>query len=125
MEELKQQVTDTAKKIEKYDGRLKQYRENMQVQNNLLLFYTSLGENAEQNKLGPCKDDALKFWKEIWESPIRHNKDASQIKYICKETQGKHMNDVVITSEMIKRQIKAVKTWGAPCLLYTSPSPRD
>ena len=33
MEELKQQVTATAKKIERYDGCLKQYRENSQFQN--------------------------------------------------------------------------------------------
>ena len=50
----------------------------------------------------------------MWETPTRHNKDASQIKDICKETQGKQMDDIVITTEMIKRQVKAVNNWSAP-----------
>ena len=62
MEKLKQLVTATAKKIERYNGHLKQYRENTKFWNKQWLFYTSLGENAEQKKLGPCKDDVLKFW---------------------------------------------------------------
>lgn len=44
MEELKQLVTATAKKIEIYDGHAKQYRENTQSQNNQRLFYKSLGD---------------------------------------------------------------------------------
>ena len=88
MEELKHRVTAKAKKIERYDGRLKQYRENTQFQNNQQLFYTSLGENAEWNKLGPCTDD-VKILARNLGSLTKHNENTSWIKDICKETQGK------------------------------------
>lgn len=34
--------------------------------------------------------------------------------YICIETQGKHMDDVVISAEMIENQIKPAKKWSEP-----------
>ncbi|KAG8137834.1 hypothetical protein E2320_003781 [Naja naja] len=45
MEELKQHVIATAKKIERYKGRIKQYHENVQFRTNQHIFYQSLDEN--------------------------------------------------------------------------------
>ena len=45
---------------------------------------------------------------------MRHSKNASWIKDVCKETQGKQTDNIALTTEMIRRQVKALEYWSAP-----------
>ncbi|KAK9398763.1 lig1: DNA ligase 1 [Crotalus adamanteus] len=116
MEELKQHVLATAKKIERYEGRIKQYRENVQFRRNQHLFYRSLDKNQVQASVLPYKEKTLNFWKELWENPVEHNKTASWIKDIQKQATQNKMKNIVITIDMVAKQVKKVKNWSAPGL---------
>ncbi|KAK9395673.1 lig1: DNA ligase 1 [Crotalus adamanteus] len=116
MEKLKQRVIATAKKIERYEGRIKQYRENVQFRRNQHLFYRSLDENQVQTTVLPCKEKTLNFWKELWENPVEHNKTASWIKDIQKQATRNKMENIIITTNMVAKLVKKVKNWSAPGL---------
>ena len=111
-EELKQRITGTAKKIDRYDVRIKQIRQNQQFSTNQQRFYQSLTETTDNFTDMPDKDDATQFWRNIWDNPKEHN--VQWIQNAQKELGGNSMEDVVITEEMVKKQAKKMKNWTAP-----------
>ena len=62
IEELKQRVLATSNKIERYEARIKQYRQNRQFNSNQRRFYQSLDD--DNNTTGvPDKEESTKFWQ--------------------------------------------------------------
>ena len=72
-EELKQRITATAKKIDRYDARIKQFRQNQQFSTNHQRFYQSFTETTDNLTDMPDKDDVTQFWRNIWDYPKEHN----------------------------------------------------
>ena len=68
-EELKQRITTTARKIDRYDARIKQFRQNQQFSINQQRFYQSLTEITECLTDIPEKNDITQFWRNIWDYP--------------------------------------------------------
>ena len=66
-EELKQRITATAKIIDRYDARIKKFRQNQQFCTNQQRFYQSLTETTDNLIDIPNKDDVTQFWRNIWD----------------------------------------------------------
>ena len=113
-EELKQRITATAKKIDRYDARIKQFRQNQQFSTNQQRFYQSLTETMDNLTNMPEKDDVTQFWRNIWDYTKEHNHNAQWIQNAQKELGRNTMEDVVITEKMVKKQAKKMKNWTAP-----------
>ena len=114
IEELKQRVTAVSKKIIRYEDRICQFKQNQQFRTNQHLFYNNLMNPNHHKTVHPNKMDTLQFWKNLWDDPIEHNRNATWIKDIEKSIKVEKMPDVLITADIIKQQIKKVKNWSAP-----------
>jgi hypothetical protein len=113
-EELKQRVLATAKKIERYESRIQQFRQNRQFKTNQRRFYQNLEEGSNNQAEMPDKEETTKFWRDIWDSPEEHSGNAAWIKDVESNMKGHKMEDLTITPEMVKKQTKKVKNWTAP-----------
>ena len=113
IEELKQRVLATAKKIERYEARIKQYRQNRQFNTNQRRFYQNLDDDNNTTEV-PDKEETTKFWQNIWDNPKDHNTNAAWITSTESELGECPMDDFTITADMIKKQAKKVKNWTAP-----------
>ena len=60
-EELQQRITTTAKKIDTYGARIKQFTQNQQFSTNQQRFYQSLTETTDNLTNMPDKDDVTQF----------------------------------------------------------------
>ena len=60
IEELKQRVLATAKKIERYEARIKQYRQNRQFNTNQRRFYQSLDDDNNTTEV-PDKEETIEI----------------------------------------------------------------
>ena len=65
VEMLKQRVTSTTKKIERYEARYQQIRQNRQFNSNQKRFYQNLEEGNNYSTEIPDKEETLKFRKNI------------------------------------------------------------
>ena len=113
-ETLKQRVTSTTKKIERYEARCQQFRQNRQFNTNQRRFYQNLEEGDNYSAEMPDKEDTTKFWKNIWENPKEHNTKAKWIESAQSVLNKHSMEDFEITTDMVKKQAKKIKNWTAP-----------
>ena len=65
VEMIKQRVTLTPKKIERYEARCQQFRQNRQFNSNQRRFYQNLEEGNNYSTDIPVKEETSKFWKTI------------------------------------------------------------
>ena len=110
-EELKQRITATVKKIDRYDARIKQFRQSQQFSTNQQRFYQSLTETTDNLTTMPDKDDVTQFWRNIWD--YNHSHTTQWIQNAQKELGRNTMEYVAITEEMVKKQAKKMKNWTA------------
>ena len=113
IEELKQRVTATSKKIERYEARIKQYQQNRQFRINQRRFYQNLEGSCNETET-PDKEQTTKFWSDIWDNPKEHKVDAAWIKDVEADLNAPTMPELSITAEMVKKQAKKIKNWTAP-----------
>ena len=85
---LKERVTSITKKIERYEARCQQLRQNRQFNSSQRRFYQNL---------------TSKFWKNIWENPKQHNTKANWIESTQSILNKQPMEDFDITADMAKR----------------------
>uniref|UniRef100_A0A803SMP7 Reverse transcriptase domain-containing protein n=1 Tax=Anolis carolinensis TaxID=28377 RepID=A0A803SMP7_ANOCA len=114
LEIVKEQITATARKIERYEARIIQYRQNQLFQSDQRWFYQSLNQTTDTVTIKLEKTATTKFWKELWENNKNYNKNAGWIK----EFEGKFLQNKMelmeITTEMISKQVQKVKNWTSP-----------
>ena len=76
---LKQRVTLTTKKIERYEARCQQFRQNLQFNSNQRRFYQNLGEGNNYSTEIPDKEETSKFWENTGENLKEHKTRANWI----------------------------------------------
>ena len=76
IEELKHRALTKIVKIKRYEQRIKQYRQNRMFQSDQKRFYMEINnrQGTELEKVMPDPDESMKFWNEIWENEIGHNR---------------------------------------------------
>ena len=119
--EFKQRITATAMKIDRYDARINQFRQNQQFSPNQQRFYQSLTETTDNLTNMSDKDDCTQFGRNIWDYSKEHNHNAQWIQNAQNELSGNTIKDIVNTKEMVIKQAKKMKNWTAPGKVkYTS-----
>ncbi|XP_030752876.1 uncharacterized protein LOC115879951 [Sitophilus oryzae] len=114
MEELKQRIMATANKIERYERRIVQYRQNQLFKTDQKRFYKSL-ENSNTGKQNlPDKEATYGFWRDIWDNSTKHNGEAKWIKDTKKQMKTPKMPEFQITTELVKKQARKSKNWSTP-----------
>lgn len=112
IEILKQRVTATGKKIERYEARIKQYQQNKMFNNNQRRFYQQLQGEDTMTSILPDKNETTTFWRDIWSNPVKHNSSAAWIREVG--TSSIEMEPMIITIEQLKKQVSKIKNWSAP-----------
>ena len=102
VETLKHRVTSTTMKIESYKAHCQQFRQNRQFNSNQRRFYQSLEEGNNYSTEIPDKEEALKFWENIWENPTQPNTKANWIESTQSMLNKQPMEDFEITVDMVK-----------------------
>jgi hypothetical protein len=112
-EELKQRVVATATKLQRFDRRRDQYRQNRQFQFNQKRLYADL--QGEEQSQPPNPDAAVKFWSELWGNKVDHMKSAKWIAETKKETSRIEEQPMIeLSAENVGRNARRMKNWKAP-----------
>ena len=75
MEELKQRIKAKAAKVKRYKNRIEQFRQNRLFNTDQSRLYKELN-GQEAVDLAPEKEEAKRFWSDIWSKEMKHNNDA-------------------------------------------------
>ena len=114
IEELKQRLLAKAAKIKRYNERITQYRQNRMFAVDRKKVLNELnGENRGQNVV-PGAEESRKFWSEIWGSRKEHNRQAEWLNELKRQHNNVRMEEVEITTEMVKNQCRKIPNWKTP-----------
>ena len=116
IEELNQRIIAKGAKIKRYSDRIDQYRQNRLFENNQKLLFEQLEGIERGNEETPQAQEAVDFWKGIWESDIRHRDDAEWIEEIDNDVSERlvHQEDLSVNREMLKKQANKLPNWKSP-----------
>ena len=105
-------------KVKRYEQRIKLYRQNQMFQSDQKKFYTEInnGQGTEFEKVIPDADESIKFWSEIWDNEIEHNREPEWLDEVKQKTGHLNQEDLKINEEDIKKQCKKISNWKAPGL---------
>ena len=74
-EEVKQRLTAVGSKLERYDNRTKQFKQNQLFESNQKKLFDEL-EGKERQTAVPDAEESRVFWSNIWGQTVRHNENA-------------------------------------------------
>jgi Reverse transcriptase (RNA-dependent DNA polymerase) len=113
-EELKQRLTTEAMKLQRYNNRILQYRQNWDFNNNQKRLYTDL-QGEDQRGEAPDPVESVMFWSKLWDTPVTHNKEAKWMEAVRKDNaRVKEQASVTITKEKVEQAVRRMKNWKAP-----------
>ena len=57
----------------------------------------------------------MKYWKDIWDSPIEHNKDAAWIEDVTKDCiHVRQQSNLIVSVADIRNKLGGMSNWNAP-----------
>ena len=85
IEERKQRISAKTLKLKRDKSAVKQYRQNRTFKNNQNALYEQLNGKMRQKQVMLVAEESIKFWSELWDKPVDHNRNAEWIMTIKKE----------------------------------------
>ena len=113
MEEIKQRIVAKAAKIKRYTNRIKQFNDNRLFNTNQSRFFKNL-EGKEESTIAPNPQDATRYWSNIWSGVVTHREEAEWIERVERKLQGPKQEDISISMEDLKKQLKTIPKWKGP-----------
>ena len=107
IEELKQRMLA---KVERYEQRIEQFRQNRIFNLDQKKIYAELNENGIRSNDVPNAEECLKFWGDIWGFRKEHNREAEWLKDLKTERVNGRPQERV---EKIRKQSKKMPNWKA------------
>jgi hypothetical protein len=113
IEHLKQRVVAMAAKLQRYDRRHVQYRQNNQFQHNQKQLYADL-QGVEQSQ-PPDSKESVAFWKSLWGTDVKHRAGAKWIEQTKKDIAKTNEQPMIeIKEEVVAQATRRMKSWKAP-----------
>ena len=114
-EELRQRVIAIAAKLQRYDSRDLQLRQNKLFQSNQKRLFEEIEGKARQEAVVPDAEESKEFWSGIWDVPVEHNKNAEWLKKLENHTRDvpKQLN-VKLEINSLKQKLKKMPNWKGP-----------
>ena len=66
------------------------------------------------NNEKPNAEDSKQFWSNIWDNEKEHERNAQWLRELRAEKDNMKQNDINMTTEMIKEQVRKILTWKSP-----------
>ena len=114
IEELKQRIVAKAGKIKRYTNRNEQFRQNRMFLTDQGKVYKELDGRNKTEVIIPDAEEAKKFWTDIWGTPVDHNGSAEWLENVKIDLSNNHQDEMNITMEQLKNQLRKVSNWKAP-----------
>ena len=96
-------------KIECYNERIKQYRQNRFFTND----QKNYGKTKESNEI-PDADQSRVLWSGMWSESKEHNKNAEWQKKLKEKNNYQKQECLVITKDMVSKQSRKSPNWKSP-----------
>ena len=105
-EELKQRLHAKTAKLKRYEKRMNQYKINRRFVQNQKIVYQQMDDIRNINNEKPNAKESKQFWSNIWDNEKEHERNAEWLRELRTEKDNMKRNDINITTEMIKEQVK-------------------
>ena len=113
-EELQQRLVAIGAKLERYDNRTEQYRQNRLFEANQKKLFSEL-EGGHRETIEPDAAESTRFWRNIWDKPERHNEDAAWLKDFENELLGiERQENIQIVVQKVRKQTRRMPNWKSP-----------
>ena len=114
LEEINQKVLAKEGRLNRYQQRVKQYRQNKTFQNNQRKFYQQLGRHDTKTYQQPDAGETERFWTKIRQSK-KHNVNAKWINNMTRELEGLEEGPKAeMNIELLKNTLKKISNWKTP-----------
>ena len=111
--EVKQIVLAKVVKIECYNQRIKQYKQNrLFTIDQKKLFAELNGKTKDSNEI-PDSDQCRVFWSGIWNERKEHNRNVEWLKKLKEENNYQKQECLVINKEMVCKHSWKIPNWKA------------
>ena len=114
LEELKQRVLATTAKIERYNERIKQYKQNRLFTIDQKKLFAELNWKTNESSGIPDADQSRLFWRGIRSESKEHDRNAKWLKKLKVENNYERQEYLVITKGMVSKQSRKIPNWKAP-----------
>ena len=113
-EEVQQKLVATGAKLERYDNRTKQYRQNRLFETNQKKLFEEL-DGVERETVVPDAEESTRFWSEIWDNPVKHKENPEWLKNVEDELTGLGVQEnISIEITKLRKQIRKIPNWKSP-----------
>ena len=116
LEELKQWLYAKAAKLERYKEGVNQYKISKMFVQTQKRVYQQMHGIRNINNEQPNAEESKQFWSNIWDNDKEHEKSAEWLGELRAKKGNIKQNDIIITTEMIKGQVKKIPNWKSQVL---------
>ena len=113
-EELNQRLIAVSAKLQRYDSRSKQFRQNKLFEANQKRIFEET-DGTTDDDVSPIADESLQFWSNIWEKDVNHNEAAEWLKDLENNLKDiPKQRDININIGMVNKILKKMANWKGP-----------
>ena len=99
--------------MKRYKSRVKQYRQK-RFKNNQEALYEELDGKMRPEQVMPDAEESIKFWSELWDNLVDHDRNAEWIMSVEKELECvTRQGNINITKEDISIHLRKMPNWKA------------
>ena len=93
-------------KLERYDNRTEQYRQNRLFESNQKKLFDELDE-VERETVVPDAEESTRFWSYIWDKPVKHKENPGWLRNLEEELTGLGVQDNIhMEVTKLKKQVR-------------------
>ena len=115
-EEVQQRFVAIGAKLERYDNRTKQCRQNRLFESNQKKLFHKL-DIVERETVVPDAEESTCLWSNIWDKPVKHKENQEWLRNVEEEFTGLGVQDNIhIEVTKLKKDVKKMPNWKSPVL---------
>ena len=113
-EEVQQRLVAIKAKLERYDNRTEQYRQNRLFESNQKKLFDEL-DGVERETVVPDAEESARFWSDMWDEPVKHKENPEWLRNMEEEFTGLGVQDNIhIEVTKLKKQVRKMPYWKSP-----------
>ena len=113
-EEVRQKLVAVGVKLERYDSRTEQYRQNRLFESNQKRLFNKL-EGTQRESVIRDAEESKHFWSVIWDQEVTHRENTDWLrKAENKLGELTIQDDIHIEIKKLRKQIRKMLNWKSP-----------
>ena len=113
-EEVQQRLVATEAKLERYDNRTEQYRQNHLFESNQKKLFYEL-DGVERETVVPDTEESTRFWSNMWGKLVKHEENPEWLRNVEEELTGLGVQDNIhIEVTKLNKQVRKMPNWKSP-----------